>query len=103
MNLGLFFSGDVEEKNSKVYRETVLLFQLKQISLFAWGFVFQWKSRLTLGNFYFADYITAFCIQNNKDPPSEKDINQAFTQQVTYARTKLKSSCCDVSDNWMGQ
>lgn len=37
------------------------------------------------------DYVTAFCVKNNKDQPKEKEVNQAFTEVVTYARTKIKS------------
>ena len=37
------------------------------------------------------------------DERSEKEINQAFTQQVTYAWTKLnaRASCRSVSSNYL--
>lgn len=55
------------------------------------GVVVFFRGQLTnFRNIYFADYVTAFCVQNGTPQPSEKDINQAFTQQVTYSRTKLK-------------
>ncbi|EDO40794.1 predicted protein [Nematostella vectensis] len=36
------------------------------------------------------DYLVAFCVQNKITQPGVKETNKAFTQQVTYARTKLK-------------
>ncbi|XP_068671246.1 uncharacterized protein [Montipora foliosa] len=33
-------------------------------------------------------YLTAFCIQNEKAYPNSKEVNSAFTQQITYARVK---------------
>jgi len=32
--------------------------------------------------------LTAFCIQNEKAYPNSKEVNSAFTQQITYARVK---------------
>ena len=39
--------------------------------------------------FSFTEYLTAFCIQNEKDYPNAKEVNSAFTQQITYARVKV--------------
>lgn len=36
----------------------------------------------------FTEYLTAFCIQNEKAYPNSKEVNSAFTQQITYARVK---------------
>ena len=36
------------------------------------------------------DYVTAFCIENNKEHLSPKQINEAITNQVSYARVKLQ-------------
>ncbi|XP_032239884.2 uncharacterized protein LOC116619312 [Nematostella vectensis] len=36
------------------------------------------------------DYLVAFCLQNKMAQPGAQGINKAFTQQITYARTKLK-------------
>ncbi|KAK3754798.1 hypothetical protein QZH41_020104 [Actinostola sp. cb2023] len=38
------------------------------------------------------DYMTAFCIENKKDQPTVKQINEAITNQVSYARVKLRRS-----------
>ncbi|KAK2558669.1 hypothetical protein P5673_018868 [Acropora cervicornis] len=34
------------------------------------------------------EYLTAFCIQNEKAYPNSKEVNSAFRQQITYARVK---------------
>ena len=39
--------------------------------------------------FSFTEYLTAFCIQNEKEYPNAKEVNSAFTQQITYARVKV--------------
>lgn len=34
------------------------------------------------------EYLTAFCMQNEKAYPNSKEVNLAFRQQITYARVK---------------
>ena len=36
----------------------------------------------------FTEYLMAFCIQNEKAHPNSKEVNLAFTQQITYGRVK---------------
>ena len=40
--------------------------------------------------FHFTDYVTAFCIESGKDQLSPKEVNEAITNQVTYARKKIQ-------------
>lgn len=38
--------------------------------------------------FLFPDYLLSFCVANAKDSPTAKQMNETFTQQVSYARRK---------------
>jgi hypothetical protein len=37
---------------------------------------------------FFPDYVLSFCVANNKTVPVAKQINETFTQKVSYARRK---------------
>ena len=39
--------------------------------------------------FLFSDYLLSFCVANGKDCPQPKQINEIFTQQISYSRRKL--------------
>ncbi|KAK3738000.1 hypothetical protein QZH41_009627 [Actinostola sp. cb2023] len=47
------------------------------------------------GPIHLLNYMTAFCIENKKDQPTVKQINEAITNQVSYARVKLRRSASD--------
>ena len=38
--------------------------------------------------FLFPGYLLSFCVANAKDSPTAKQMNETFTQQVSYARRK---------------
>ena len=40
-------------------------------------------------SFVIWDYVTAFCIENNKQQLNTTQINEAITKEVSYARVKL--------------
>ena len=39
--------------------------------------------------FLFSDYLLSFYVANGKDCPQPKQINEIFTQQISYSRRKL--------------
>ena len=40
--------------------------------------------------FCFSEYVLSFCMANNKECPSPKQVNECFTQQISYARREIK-------------
>lgn len=38
---------------------------------------------------FISDFVTAFAIKNKKDLPLPKQVNETFTQQISYARVKV--------------
>lgn len=38
----------------------------------------------------FSEYLLSFCMANNKECPMPKQVNEVLTQQISYARRKMK-------------
>ena len=38
----------------------------------------------------FSEYLLSFCMANGKDCPAPKQVNEVFTQQISYSRYKIK-------------
>jgi len=38
----------------------------------------------------FSEYLLSFCMANGKESPAPKQVNEVFTQQISYSRRKMK-------------
>ena len=59
-------------------------------------------------SFMFTDYFLSFCVANSKDCPTAKQMNEVFTQQVSYSRRKQQRADSRLdkitvawSDSWL--